>query len=88
MESISGIFCSSILKSFRIDCLKVADTVNGLNGGAQYPTFYNSKGRQVKNLEAFLPGAHVSASKNGQLGPGHMGPLDGWAPDNWAPNTF
>ena len=28
---------------FRIDCLKVADIMNGLNTGAKYPTFTNSK---------------------------------------------
>ena len=34
------------------DYLKVADILNG--AGAKYRTFYNSKGRQVKSLEAFL----------------------------------
>ena len=49
-----GFFVLPIITVFRIHCLKVADIVNGLNADAKYSTFYNSKGRKVKSLEAFL----------------------------------
>ena len=47
-----GFFAPPFCRVFNIDCLKVADIVNGLN--AKYPTFYKSKGRQVKSLEVFF----------------------------------
>ena len=34
----------------RIDCLKVADIVNGLNVGAKYPTFKIPKGERLTFL--------------------------------------
>ena len=48
-----GFFVLPIIRVFRIDCLKAADIVNGLNAGAKYPSYYNSKGRKVKSLSAF-----------------------------------
>ena len=44
-----GCFAFPFFRVFRIDCLKVVDIVNGLNAGAKYPTFNNSKGRKVKS---------------------------------------
>ena len=45
-----GFFALLFCRVFRTDCLKVVDIVNGLNDGAKYPTFYNSKGRKVKSF--------------------------------------
>ena len=39
-------FALPICRVFRIDCLKVADIVNGLNIGAKYPTFTIPKGER------------------------------------------
>ena len=49
-----GFFALPLIRVLRIDCLKVADIVNSLNAGAKYPTFYNSKERNIKSLEAFF----------------------------------
>ena len=38
-----GLFALPFCGVRRIDCLKVADIVNGLNVGAKYPTFTISK---------------------------------------------
>ena len=42
-----GLFALPFYGVCRIDCLKVADIVNGLNVGARYPTFTIPKGKRL-----------------------------------------
>ena len=49
-----GLFALPFCGVYRIDCLKVADIVNGLNVGAKYPTFTIPKGKRLTFWGAFL----------------------------------